>query len=145
MGDLVYGLKEYLSPELIFMIPVLIVFGNILKNSKRVSNTLIPTILSLIGIPLALITSLATKYEPMSTVQIIVWVLMGIGQGVFLGAASVGVHQFFKQHEESKKLKMWEYEKELQEKDEKLKIQILNELRNEQLERGESLNERTNI
>ena len=133
MSDLVYGLKEYLSPELIFMIPVLIVFGNMLKKSKRVSNTLIPTILSLVGIPLALITSLASKYEPMTNVQIIVWILMGVGQGVFLGAASVGVHQFFKQHEESKKLKMWEYEKEKQEKEEQLVALAMEKLREEEL------------
>ena len=133
MGDLVYGLKEYLSPELIFMIPVLIVFGNMLKKSNRVANTLIPTIISLVGIPLALITSLASKYEPMTNVQIVVWILMGIGQGVFLGAASVGVHQFFKQHEESKKLKMWEYEKEKQEKEEQLVALAMEKLREEEL------------
>ena len=133
MDNLVYSLKEYLSPELIFMIPVLIVLGNILKKSNRVSNTLIPTILSLLGIPLALITSLASKYEPMNNVQIIVWILMGIGQGVFLGAASVGVHQFFKQHEESKKLKMWEYEKEKQEKEDQLVALAMEKLKEEEL------------
>ena len=133
MDNLVYSLKEYLSPELIFMIPVLIVLGNILKKSNRVSNTLIPTILSLLGIPLALITSLASKYEPMTNVQIVVWILMGIGQGVFLGAASVGVHQFFKQHEESKKLKMWEYEKEKQEKEDQLVTLAMEKLREEEL------------
>lgn len=112
MQEVVYSLKEYLSPELVFMIPFLIVIGKALKKSKRISDSLIPTILSCIGMPIALITSLANKYEPMNTVQIIVWVMMSIGQGIFLGATSVGVHQFFKQHMEYKNLKKWEGEKE---------------------------------
>ena len=47
MQDIVFSLKEYLSPELIFMIPVLVVIGKGLKKSTRISDSLIPTILSL--------------------------------------------------------------------------------------------------
>lgn len=113
MQDLVYGLKEYLSPELVFMIPVLIVIGKGLKRSTRINDSLIPTILSIVGIPIALITSLANKIEPMSDVQIVVWILMSIGQGIFLGATAVGVHQLFKQHVEFKNLKEWEAKEDL--------------------------------
>lgn len=115
MQEIVYSFKEYLSPELIFMIPFLMVIGRGLKKSKRINDSLIPTILSCIGIPIALVTSLANKYEPMNTIQIIVWVMMSIGQGVFLGATSVGVHQFLKQHQEYKKLKTWEGKEERKE------------------------------
>lgn len=97
------------------MIPILIVIGSGLKKSARVSDTLIPLILSCLGIPIALVVSLASKYEPMSAYQIVVWLLMGIGQGIFLGAASVGVHQFFKQHSEYKNLKTWETKEKLRE------------------------------
>ena len=113
MQDLVLSFKEYLSPELVFMIPILIVIGKGLKKSTRISDSLIPTILSIIGIPIALITSLASRMDPMNIVQIIVWILMSTGQGVFLGAAAVGVHQFFKQHTECKNLKQWESREEL--------------------------------
>lgn len=113
MEELVMSLKEYLSPELVFMIPVLIVIGNVLKRSKRVSDSLIPSLLSGIGIPLALIVSLANKYEPMSTLQIITWILMSIGQGIFLGASAVGVHQIFKQQMAYSKLSKWEEKENL--------------------------------
>lgn len=115
MEGLVISIKEYISPELVYMIPILIVIGSGLKKSARVSDTLIPLILSCLGIPIALVVSLASKYEPMSTYQIVVWLLMGIGQGIFLGAASVGVHQFFKQHSEYKNLKTWETKEKLRE------------------------------
>lgn len=115
MEGLVISIKEYISPELVYMIPILIVIGSGLKKSARVSDTLIPLILSCLGIPIALVVSLASKYEPMSAYQIVVWLLMGIGQGIFLGAASVGVHQFFKQHSEYKNLKTWETKEKLRE------------------------------
>ena len=108
MQDIIFSLKEYLSPELVFMIPVLVVIGKALKKSNRINDSLIPTILSIVGIPIALITSLANRMDPMNKIQIIVWILMSIGQGVFLGATAVGVHQFFKQHTEYKNLKTWE-------------------------------------
>lgn len=84
MQDIVFSLKEYLSPELVFMIPVLIVIGSGLKKSTRISDSLIPTILSIVGIPIALITSLANRMDSMNKIQIIVWILMSVGQGVFL-------------------------------------------------------------
>lgn len=115
MEGLVISIKEYISPELVYMISILIVIGSGLKKSARVSDTLIPLILSCLGIPIALVVSLASKYEPMSAYQIVVWLLMGIGQGIFLGAASVGVHQFFKQHSEYKNLKTWETKEKLRE------------------------------
>lgn len=115
MEGLVISIKEYISPELVYMIPILIVIGSGLKKSARVSDTLIPLILSCLGIPIALVVSFASKYEPMSAYQIVVWLLMGIGQGIFLGAASVGVHQFFKQHSEYKNLKTWETKEKLRE------------------------------
>ncbi|WP_148465269.1 phage holin family protein [Peptoniphilus harei] len=113
MQDLVFSLKEYLSPELVFMIPVLVVIGKVLKKSNRISDSLIPTILSIVGIPIALVTSLANRMDPMNSIQIVVWILMSIGQGVFLGATAVGVHQFFKQHTEFKNLKDWEMKEDL--------------------------------
>lgn len=113
MQDIVLSFKEYLSPELVFMIPVLVVIGKGLKKSTRISDSLIPTILSIVGIPIALITSLANRIDPMNKIQIIVWILMSVGQGVFLGATAVGVHQFFKQHTEFKNLKQWESKEEL--------------------------------
>ena len=113
MQDIVLSFKEYLSPELVFMIPVLVVIGKGLKKSTRINDSLIPTILSIIGIPIALITSLASRIDPMNRIQIIVWILMSTGQGVFLGATAVGVHQFFKKHSKFKNLKQWESKEEL--------------------------------
>lgn len=126
MQDIILSFKEYLSPELVFMIPVLVVIGSGLKKSKRISDSLIPTILSIVGIPIALITSLANRMDPMNKIQIIVWILMSIGQGVFLGATAVGVHQFFKQHTEYKNLKTWE-EKENLIKEIKESMEVENE------------------
>lgn len=113
MQELTSILTQYVSPGLVFAIPFLIVIGSMLKKSNRVEDTLIPTILSLIGIPVALIVSLAENVEPMSAIQIIVWLIVGIGQGVFIGAAAVGLHQFIKQHSEYQSLKRWTLENEL--------------------------------
>ena len=126
MQDIILSFKEYLSPELVFMIPVLVVIGKALKKSNRINDSLIPTILSIVGIPIALITSLANRLDPMNKIQIIVWILMSIGQGVFLGATAVGVHQFFKQHTEYKNLKTWE-EKENLIKEIKESMEVENE------------------
>lgn len=115
MQDILYILRDYLSPELIFSIPVLIVLGNLLKKSNRIADSLIPTILSVVGIPVALVVSLANKFEPMTPLQLVVWIMMGIGQGVFLGTAAVGVHQLLKQHQNYQQMKTWEEKESLKE------------------------------
>ncbi|MDY2986302.1 MAG: phage holin family protein [Peptoniphilus sp.] len=113
MDGIVSAIKEYLSPELIFAIPVMMALGSLLKRSHRVSDTLIPPILAIAGIPMALLISVANRYDPMTKPQLIVWLLTGIGQGIFLGYSAVGVHQQLKQNQEYKNLKIWDKKEEL--------------------------------
>lgn len=134
MEDILYTLKEYLSPELVFMIPLLMVVGAFLKKSDKISSSSIPNVLCALGIPLALLISFTNQYEPLTIQRIVLIVLMSIGQGVFLGLISVGVHQLLKQNKERANLKKWEDEKEEEKTRQELKLELLEELKREMIE-----------
>lgn len=134
MQEVLYTLKEYLSPELVFMIPLLMVVGAFLKKSNKISSSNIPNVLCALGIPLALLISFTNQYEPLTIQRIVLIVLMSIGQGVFLGLISVGVHQLLKQNKERANLKKWEDEKEEEKTRKELKLELLEELKREMTE-----------
>ena len=119
MEEFVSLLNQYISPELIFMIPFLMFVGSIIKKSKQIADTMIPTILCIIGIPIALLVSLVNQMYPMNAARFIIWLMSGIGQGIFLGTSSVGVHQLIRQKKKASELdmyeKMYEYELKRQE------------------------------
>lgn len=123
MEEIVSLLNGYLAPEIVFLIPFLMYIGTLLKKSKRIADTLIPSILISIAIPLALIFSIANTI-PLNIAQWIAWCVTGIGQGVFAGSASVGIHQLLKQNVEYKNLKNWDKKEELREE---IKKELLKE------------------
>ena len=41
-----------------------------------------------------MVTGLASRMDTMNNIQVILWILMSIVQGVFIGPTAVGVHQF---------------------------------------------------
>lgn len=129
MQEVLYTLKEYLSPELIFMVPILMVIGTFLKKTNKISDSDIPNILCTIGIPLALLVSFTNQYEPMTNGKLVLCLITAIGQGIFLGLVSVGVHQFLKQNKERANLKKWESEQEEEKSREELKLELLEELK----------------
>ena len=78
--------KEYISPETVWLVPCLYALGSIIKRSIRIDDTLIPGILCLVGVLLSALVSVAAC-EPMGWMQ---WVI--------LAAAAICLNQLIKQH-----------------------------------------------
>lgn len=89
------GIKEFIKPELLVLIPVLYVVGIGLKKSK-LSDTLIPLILGGIAIVLAAAWVIATS--DISTLKDVAYALfISVTQGILSAGASVYVNQLYVQ------------------------------------------------
>ncbi len=89
--------KEYISPETIWLIPFLYALGVMVKKSSRIDDTLIPTILCIVGIFLSALISVA-NCEPVNWIGWIILVAVSIGQGYMIAAAAICLNQLIKQH-----------------------------------------------
>lgn len=89
--------KEYITPETVWLVPCLYALGSIIKRSIRIDDTLIPGVLCVVGIFLSALVSVASC-EPASWMQWVVLVSVSIGQGYVLAAAAVCLNQLIKQH-----------------------------------------------
>lgn len=74
---------EYIVEEALILIPVLIIFGKLIKNTQHVEDRYIPPILLIIGVVLA--------------VFLIGFTVQAIIQGVLVAGAAVFGHQLVKQ------------------------------------------------
>ena len=52
--------KEYIMPETVWFVPCLYALGCIIKRSIRIDDTLIPTVLCIVGILLSALVSVAS-------------------------------------------------------------------------------------
>ena len=96
--------KEYISPETLWLVPCLYALGIIIKKSIRIDDTLIPTILCVVGIFLSALISVGTA-EPQNWMQ---WIILGavsLGQGYVIAAAAICLNQLVKQHVKAGELK----------------------------------------
>lgn len=96
--------KEYISPETLWLVPCLYALGMIIKKSIRIDDTLIPTILCVVGIFLSALISVGTA-EPQNWMQ---WIILGavsLGQGYVIAAAAICLNQLVKQHVKAGELK----------------------------------------
>ena len=89
--------KEYIMPETVWLVPCLYALGSIIKRSIRIDDTLIPTVLCVVGIFLSALVSVASC-EPTNWIQWVILVAVSIGQGYVLAAAAVCLNQLIKQH-----------------------------------------------
>lgn len=96
--------KEYIAPETVWLVPCLYALGSIIKRSIRIDDTLIPTVLCVVGIFLSALVSVASC-EPVTWVQWVVLVAVSLGQGYVLAAAAVCLNQLIKQHSIAGRLK----------------------------------------
>lgn len=97
-------IKEYITPETVWLVPCLYALGSIIKRSVRIDDTLIPTVLCVVGVFLSALVSVASC-EPTSWMQWVILVAVSIGQGYVLAAAAVCLNQLIKQHRISGRLK----------------------------------------
>ena len=89
--------KEYISPETVWLVPCLYALGSIIKRSIRIDDTLIPGILCLVGVLLSALVSVAAC-EPVGWMQWVILAAVSIGQGYVLAAAAICLNQLIKQH-----------------------------------------------
>lgn len=96
--------KEYISPETVWLVPCLYALGSIIKRSIRIDDTLIPGILCLVGVLLSALVSVAAC-EPVGWMQWVILAAVSIGQGYVLAAAAICLNQLLKQHSRAGALK----------------------------------------
>lgn len=96
--------KEYISPETVWLVPCLYALGSIIKRSIRIDDTLIPGVLCVVGIFLSALVSVASC-EPTNWIQWVILVAVSIGQGYVLAAAAICLNQLIKQHSRAGALK----------------------------------------
>lgn len=93
--------KEFIRPELIILIPVLVAIGLGLKKAEWIKDKLIPMCLGASGILLALLWVLSTSIPFASASAILDAVFTAIVQGVLVAAAAVYANQLLKQNKKT--------------------------------------------
>ena len=96
--------KEYISPETVWLGPCLYSLGSIIKRSIRIDDTLIPGVLCVVGIFLSALVSVASC-EPVGWMQWVILAAVSVGQGYVLAAAAICLNQLLKQHSRAGALK----------------------------------------
>ena len=89
-------LKEYISPELVVLVPALFCFGYFLKNTTFLEDKFIPITLGGSGVVLAALYSFATMSTG-SAQDIALLVFTSIIQGLLCAGGAVYVDQLYKQ------------------------------------------------
>lgn len=80
----------YIKPELLILIPVLYVIGEMIKGSKTVQNRFIPVILGCTGVGLSILYVVATEgVTPLGF-------FTAITQGILVAGASVYANEIIK-------------------------------------------------
>ena len=89
--------KEYITPETVWLVPCLYALGSIIKRSVRIDDTLIPTVLCVVGVFLSALVSVASC-EPTNWMGWVILSAVSLGQGYMVAAAAVCLNQLVKQH-----------------------------------------------
>ena len=88
---------QYIKPELLILIPVLFVLGEIIKKTEIVRPNWIPAILGVTGVILSALYVWATAGFS------VMMIFVSVTQGILVAGASVYVDQIIKQGVEMKK------------------------------------------
>lgn len=87
---------EYINPELLVLVPFLYVLGMFLKDSKEISDNLIPAILGGAGVATAVVWVLASTV-PMGAAAVALAIVTAVVQGILCAGAAVYTNQLVKQ------------------------------------------------
>lgn len=85
-------MSDYIKPELLILVPVLYILGEIMKHTERIKDNYIPAILGAAGILLAFIYVTATEGIAL------IGVFTAITQGILVAGAAVFADQIVKQN-----------------------------------------------
>lgn len=89
-------INTYIKPELLVLVPVLIIIGAVIKHYTQTDNRWVPLALTVIGVALSAVWVLGTM-------PIVAWadvataILTAVVQGVLVAGAAVYGNQLFKQ------------------------------------------------
>lgn len=83
------GFEDYITPELLVIIPVLYAFGMAFKSAQTVKDKHIPILIGVMGVILACIYVFATQGVSMESS------FMAITQGILCASASVYSSQLY--------------------------------------------------
>lgn len=98
--EIIDMVKEYITPELLVLIPVLYFFGAAMKKSAKLADEYIPAALGVCGVVLALLWVLATS--PFAGPQSVAMAAFtAIVQGALAAAGAVYINQIKKQAEKA--------------------------------------------
>lgn len=89
--------SQYIKPELLILVPVLFVLGEIIKKTEFVKANWIPAILGVTGVILSALYVWATSGFS------VMMIFVSVTQGILVAGASVYVDQIIKQGIELKK------------------------------------------
>ena len=89
-------LKEYIHPQLLVLIPVLVVLGAMLKQSQLIPDQHIPCILGVTGVVLCALYTLSNldQFTPQSIAN---GLFTAVVQGFLVAGGAVYSHQLYKQ------------------------------------------------
>ncbi|MEG1501060.1 MAG: phage holin family protein [Clostridiales bacterium] len=90
------NIMDFIKPELLTLVPVLLIIGKGLKIIKQINNKYIPLILGCIGIFLAIIWVLGTTANIQTLNQAMSGIFIALTQGILCAGASVYVENFVK-------------------------------------------------
>lgn len=90
------NLNDYIKPELVVLIPVLYIIGMMMKNTKKIDDRSIPSVLGCIGVVLSLIWTIGCGGLLPQTI------FLGLTQGVLVAGAAVYTNQIIKQARKEK-------------------------------------------
>jgi hypothetical protein len=85
--------KDFIKPELLVLIPVLLGFASQLKNTPAIPDYVIPLVIDFLGIVFAGIYVGATD----TSGNLLMSIFTGATQGMLCALAAIGVHQTIKQ------------------------------------------------
>ena len=92
---------NYINPELIVLVPALIVLGLMMKDSIRIPDTAFPAVLGGVGVLLAVAWCMATV-QPVGLWAIVLTLVTAVIQGVLCAGAAVYADQLGKQSAKAK-------------------------------------------
>ena len=98
--DMIENIQSFIRPELLVLVPVLLILGAFLKHTQAVPDRLIPAILGLAGVVVAGLSVFANS--PLGTAGD--WLtasLTAFVQGVLCAGAAVYINQVYKQKKKS--------------------------------------------
>lgn len=91
---------EYIQPELLILVPVLMAIGKGLKSAEWIANKHIPVCLGIIGMALSALWVFATTAIT-GAPAVAQAVLSSVTQGVLVAAGAVYAHNIYKENKTS--------------------------------------------